>query len=64
MDITPTGKIGVEKQREQKIRQAWADIKTKAAWDALTNAQRLEYVRLGLKLLIKNNFPDLIDDGD
>lgn len=64
MDITPTGAKGKEKVNEQKVRQAWDDIKTKAAWDALTNAQRLEYVRLGLKLLIKNNFADLIDDGD
>ena len=64
MDITPTGSTGKEKEREKKIRQAWADINTKAAWDALTNAQRLEYVRLGLKLLIKSKFADIIDDGD
>lgn len=42
-----------------QVRQAWNSVKTQAAWDALTNAQRQEIMRKVLKNYIKDKFGGL-----
>jgi hypothetical protein len=64
MDIVPTGVLGQQKVSEARVKQVWEAVNTKAAWDALTAGQRSEVMRRVVKWLVKENFGELVDDGD
>ena len=50
---------GITKSREDKARLLWSIIKTKEAWDAQTNAVKLEAVRQFMVYFLKKEFREL-----